>query len=221
MNDKIDLSHGWRVGALVAAVTILTFSIDAHAQDDGWQRGSGAGKQPNASTAGDFAVVQLATTEPDKLMADWNKPTPGVSMVTNTRATRNQPIVTFIIFKGCRADAAGNCNVTVDYDTLGPDGKTYDETKAAEVWVGHPPSARPQPTALGIRVRPTYRRQRPVGHLSGPRGDHRSRSRRHAEHRAVSDHRDEVARDQIFAFGHDAAGRFSAQADSKLPFLGR
>jgi len=134
MNDKIDLSHGWRVGALVAAVAILTFSIDAHAQDDGWQRGSGAGKQPNASTAGDFAVVQLATTEPDKLMADWNKPTPGVSMVTNTRATRNQPIVTFIIFKGCRADAAGNCNVTVDYDTLGPDGKPTTRQRRPRSW---------------------------------------------------------------------------------------
>jgi hypothetical protein len=119
MNDKTDLSRGRGVEALVAIFAILTFSVDAHAQD-GWQRGSAAGKQPNASTAGDFPVVQLATTEPDKLMADWNKSTPGVSMVTNTQASRNQPIVTFIIFKGCRADAAGNCNVTVDYDTAGP-----------------------------------------------------------------------------------------------------
>ncbi len=140
MNDKLGLGRKRVAAPLIAAFAILALSVHANAQN-GWLRdGSPLDKQPNTATSGDFAVMQIATTEPEKLMADWNEPTPGVSLVTTTQATRNQPIVTFIVFKGCRADAAGNCNVTVDYVTLGPDGKTYDNTKAAEVWVGHPPA---------------------------------------------------------------------------------
>jgi hypothetical protein len=46
--------------------------------------------------------------------------------------------VTFITFKGCRADAAGNCNVTADFNTVDPLGKSYGKTRTSEVWVGHP-----------------------------------------------------------------------------------
>ena len=55
-----------------------------------------------------------------------------------TRA-RNRPIVTFLVFRGCKADPAGRCNVTADFETIAPGGKTYDLTKGAQIWVGYPP----------------------------------------------------------------------------------
>ena len=109
------------------------------AGQNSWSRDAiPAGGQPNMARSGDFAVWQIATVQPDQLMADWLKPTPGVAIPMATMTPRNRPIVTFIVFTGCRADAAGNCNVTVDFDTTDPAGKPYDHTNA-EVWVGHPP----------------------------------------------------------------------------------
>ena len=110
----------------------------------------------NRARAGDFMAIQVATTDPDRLMADWQKPGAGIRLVTATTMMRNQPIVTFIVFGGCKPDAAGACNVTADFETIGPAGKTYDETRMAEVWVGHPapPSQVLQLSvgALGLRI---------------------------------------------------------------------
>jgi hypothetical protein len=130
-----------RTLAAIMAVVSVGLAAEARAQDDTWQRDSSTGKtRPNAAVSGNFAVLQIATTDPGKLMADWLQPTPGVSVTTSTSTPRNKPIVTFIVFKGCSGDASGNCNVTVDYETLEPSGKSYNQTKAAEVWVGHPPA---------------------------------------------------------------------------------
>jgi hypothetical protein len=125
--------------AMLMALISGALPATAHSQD-GLRNAAAAEKQPNGATSGDFSVLQIATTDPDRLTADWLKPTAAVSLTTTTQTVRNQPIVTFIVFKGCRPDASGNCNVTVDYETLAPDGKRYDITKGAEVWVGHPPA---------------------------------------------------------------------------------
>jgi hypothetical protein len=96
-------------------------------------------KAPNAASSGDFAILQIATTDPEGLITDWSQVTPGVSLKTSTQARRNQRIETFIVFKGCRADAAGNCNVTVDYAVFDPAGKPYAQLRG-DVWVGYPPA---------------------------------------------------------------------------------
>ncbi len=116
-------------------------SADAFSRNVGSMIGSALDGHPVAETSGKFAAIQIATTDPDRLVADWQKPTASVALVTTTHAIVNQPIVTFIIFRGCRADASGNCDVTVDFETFGPDGKRYDSTRAVNVWVGHPATA--------------------------------------------------------------------------------
>lgn len=110
----------------------------ANAEDVWLQDGLALKDQPNIARSGAFGVMQIATTEPEQLIAAWGKPTPAVAMVGATTARRNQPIVTFIIFTGCRADASGACNVTVEYNTLDPAGKAYAPPMSAEVWVGRP-----------------------------------------------------------------------------------
>ncbi len=94
--------------------------------------------RPDIASLGEFGVMQIATTDPEKLMTDWATNTPGVQVATASEMTRNQPIVTFLVFRGCKADAAGNCNVTVDFETLGPSGASYNRTPGAPVWVAYP-----------------------------------------------------------------------------------
>ncbi len=114
--------------ALAAAVCLAAGHASAA---DGWLRdGSPLKKQPNTATAGDLAVMQFATNQPERVMADWEKPGAGVSLSMATETPRNQPLVTFVLFRGCRADARGNCNLTADYETIAPSGKRYDQTRA-------------------------------------------------------------------------------------------
>ena len=115
-----------------------------------------AGPPSNVARAGDFSVMQIATTEPERLMSDWLKPSAGVNITTVSTVRRNQPVATFIVFSGCQADPSGACNVTVDFDTFTPSGKLYDRTRGAKVWVGRPA---PPPRAvqlseggLGLRI---------------------------------------------------------------------
>lgn len=103
----------------------------------------------SVARSGDLQILQIATTDPEQLMRDWQVPTDGASLITSTSMARNTPIVTFLVFGGCKPDATGVCNLTVDFETIGPGGKVYDSTKGAEVWVGHPA---PPPAMLQLSV---------------------------------------------------------------------
>jgi hypothetical protein len=100
----------------------------------------GSGGRPNEAASGDFAVLQIATTDPAGLLADWARPGAGARLQAFTRTVRHRPIVTYLVFKGCRADAAGACNVTASFETLDPGGRSVGPASAAKVWVGRPPA---------------------------------------------------------------------------------
>ena len=91
----------------------------------GWAQDPAGGQPPPLSEdhRGDFSVLQIATTNPDKLNADWQQPTAGANLSVESQMKRNEPIVTFLIFKGCAVDNAGNCNVTAQVEAIAPDGK--------------------------------------------------------------------------------------------------
>ena len=90
-----------------------------------------------AASPTNFAVLQIATTDPDKLVRDWAQPAATAHLTTETEVTRNKPIVTFIVFKGCRADASGKCDVTAAYAVFDPAGQPYAQ-QTGEVWKGAP-----------------------------------------------------------------------------------
>jgi len=112
---------------------------------------------------GDFSVLQIATTNPDKLMADWAQPTPGVNLAVESAMKRNQPIVTFLVFKGCKVDAAGACNVTAQIEAIAPDGKSYAPPQDMPVWVDKapPPNLNLQMSEGGFGLR--IENQDPLG----------------------------------------------------------
>ena len=127
----------------IAVTAMLLFASTAAAQpasENTWLRDGLPFKgQPNVANLGAFGAMQIATTDADRFMADWNKPSAAVQAVLTTETVRHRPIVTFILFTGCRADASGNCNVTADYEMTDPVGKRYDLTPGSKVWVGLPP----------------------------------------------------------------------------------
>ena len=79
--------------------------------------------KPNTATTGAFSVVQVATADADKFMAEWRKPTPGVKLHATHQIGRGRPITTFIAYRGCRTDKAGKCHVTATFSLLSPTGK--------------------------------------------------------------------------------------------------
>ena len=128
---------GFRTAAVIA---LLMSSYPASAQDAWLRDGKVMPDQPNAATVGAFGVMQIATDDPDRLVADWSKPEPTARSRVTTRVVRNRTITTFIVFKGCQAGASGNCNVTADFDVIDSGGEVGGQTSGVEVWVGRPPA---------------------------------------------------------------------------------
>jgi hypothetical protein len=106
---------------------------------------------------GEFGAIQISTTDPEKLMAAWRQPTPGIEIQTQNKAARGEVIHTFVIFSGCKVDATGNCHVTASFEVFDPTGKSYAEHEDAPIFDF--PSAPPHnlmlgQSSLGIRIEP-------------------------------------------------------------------
>jgi hypothetical protein len=122
-----------------AAIVVSCLAVPARAQSgnvDRWPAG------PNVAKSGAFAVVQIATVNEAEFVAVWRNPVPDVTEKVTTRPRRGQTLATFITFKGCKADRAGNCNVTVTYEMHDPSGKLIGRP-TLKVW-GHRPRPRPE-----------------------------------------------------------------------------
>ena len=103
--------------------------------------------RPNMASSGAFTAVQFANPDPQAVLEAWTNPTPaGVQLRTDDRGRRDQPIYTFVIFRGCRTDAAGNCTLTADFEVEDPTGKPYVQQKSVRTWVNKPPAPAPNYT---------------------------------------------------------------------------
>ena len=123
------------LGALTAALALAAAgALPAYAETP-------VEPQPGVQAGvGDLKVIQVATTDPGKLMDEWATPGEGVQLTSlGARTIQGKPIIVFIIFQGCRTDAAGNCNLTADYETLAPDGKIIGVVKGLPLLVGEAP----------------------------------------------------------------------------------
>ena len=83
---------------------------------------------------GDFIAQMVFVTDEQLLFKTWATPSESVDVKDIDLIAINQPINTFIVFGGCKADPKGNCKVTMRFRVVGPDGKLYAETPAMEVW---------------------------------------------------------------------------------------
>lgn len=118
--------------------------------------------QPAAPThsarQGSFVVEQMATLDAAGLMKAWGKPGPEARSGLQTTTTRNQPLHSFISVAGCKADAAGACNVVANFLILDPAGNRYSDADGISLYRGAPPP-NGQPAlgtaSLGLHVKAT------------------------------------------------------------------
>ena len=89
----------------------------------------------NQAKVENLMVVQLWSSNSEEFLTAWNQSSPP-SLKTTSRIERNKRITAFIIFAGCKGDAAGNCNLNGSVEFRDPDGKIYGEQKNVDFWSG-------------------------------------------------------------------------------------
>jgi hypothetical protein len=113
---------------------------------------------------GGFGAKLIFTTDEQGLFKKWATPSEEVNIKSVDSVEINQPISTFVIFNGCKASSSGNCNVSMRFRVLQPDGKVYSESPEMEVWQDKPaPSGRSLELSvqyLKVRVEPHEQRGR-------------------------------------------------------------
>ncbi|MGN6817242.1 MAG: hypothetical protein ACTHJR_01065 [Sphingomonas sp.] len=101
-----------------------------------------------------FSVMQVAAPESQAFIAAWK--IGNGAKVASTRTVADKPLFTFLIFRGCKADADGKCSITADFVITRPDGTVNDENKGVVVWDKAAPADPKKPTigdgALGYGV---------------------------------------------------------------------
>jgi hypothetical protein len=79
-----------------------------------------------------FSVLQVAVPDSAAFIAEWKLGGGGKSATTRTVA--NKPLFTFLIFRGCKANAEEKCDIVADFVITRPDGTINDENKGVVVW---------------------------------------------------------------------------------------
>lgn len=111
----------------------------------------------NIAKQGGFAVEQIATLDAAALQKDWDKPGSTVRDRLTTSTSRNQPLHSFMALSGCKADAAGQCNVVANFLILDPAGKRFTDADGISIYRGAPPAAGQSVlswASLGLHVKP-------------------------------------------------------------------
>jgi hypothetical protein len=85
------------------------------------------------------------------LFEQWNASSETVDVKTTDIVEVNGAINAFVVFSGCKRDAAGNCSVEMRFRVLQPDGKVYAETPAMEVW-----NRKPAPPGRSLELSVQY-----------------------------------------------------------------
>ena len=106
----------------------------------GWidKQGKPLPESEDRKAIGDFGAQLIFTNDEQALFKTWAIPSESVNIDTVESVQINQPISAFIIFSGCKATPSGNCNVSMRFRIIQPDGKVYSETPAMEVWHDKP-----------------------------------------------------------------------------------
>ncbi len=103
----------------------------------------------NIASNGALSIMQMATENADALIAAWPNPSADAQMKSTAAIRYGHTITTFLVFRGCKPDRAGKCNVTADFEVITPRGQVATRTLAVPVWVG------PKPPVTGVLLAKT------------------------------------------------------------------
>lgn len=125
---------------------LLSYSVNS----EEWHTNN---KPDNSNTfqgsSGEFGAMIFMTTDSQKMLDNWEAPTPGYHILPSENVEKGQPIEALVLFSGCSANADGNCIAEVDYQILKPDGSIYAEYKNTELWKNKPALPKGQ---LGLAI---------------------------------------------------------------------
>ncbi|MBC3928948.1 hypothetical protein [Undibacterium sp. CY21W] len=134
-------------------INLLLACLLASNAQAGWidKQGKPLHETEDAKANGDFGALLIFTTNEEALFKNWATPSESVYFDTVESVKINQPVSAFVIFSGCKTNLAGNCNVSMRFRIIQPDGKVYSETPAMEVW-----NDKPAPTGRSLRLSVDY-----------------------------------------------------------------
>lgn len=85
-----------------------------------------------------FSGWLIFVADDQELYNAWQVKGESLNIAEIETVSVNSPISAFVVFSGCKPDDAGMCDVTMRFRVIAPDGTTYAETPAMEVWRGRP-----------------------------------------------------------------------------------
>jgi hypothetical protein len=131
-------------------VLLLLFSSYANAE---WinEQGASLPDSEDRKAVGDFSAQLVFVPDEQALFRQWAAASETVDLTIVESVAVNQPISAFVIFSGCQPTATGQCNVSMRFRVIQPDGKTYYESPAMEVW-----QDKPAPPARALQLSARY-----------------------------------------------------------------
>ena len=85
-----------------------------------------------------LSAVLTLSDQPEEVLRGWAGQTASAPGRSVDSIGRGKPIVAFVYFTGCRADASGLCNASADFTILRPDGSVYESFSDRDLWKGKP-----------------------------------------------------------------------------------
>ena len=126
-----------RIYRAILVGSLAMFAIPSAAQ---WnENGKPVPDSDSAKHDNEFAAMLLVVSDLQATFAAWEERGPGVSLPESKSAKLNKPFGAVVVFRGCKAGAAGNCDATVSFRIYRPDGTLYTKQDPATLWRFAPP----------------------------------------------------------------------------------
>ena len=96
---------------------------------------SAADVKPADKAEPTLEINLIVTAKGKELFNSWNRPTSKPFQIEPVKVAERGPFLSAVVlFKGCKPDATGNCDVDLDITAYDPRGKVYSEMKGVELW---------------------------------------------------------------------------------------
>ena len=125
----------------IAALAILLSATAFAAQSSWLENGKSASQDISRASDGAFGAMLVLTDDWEGFTQRWEHPSAGFEVPEVRSIQKGHPLMSAIIFTGCKPDSAGNCSVTGDFRVIDPTGKNYADQRDVNIWSLPPPPA--------------------------------------------------------------------------------
>jgi hypothetical protein len=144
---------------ILSSITVLAILAAAPAlagQFTWMENGKPASGDSVRASNGAFGAMLVLTDDWEGFIKRWDQATPGFETRAVHSIQKGRPLMSAVIFTGCKPDQTGNCSVTGDFAVIDPNGKTYADQRGANIWSLPPPDPQLQLSveSLGLSLDP-------------------------------------------------------------------